>query len=125
MHDKEVDKYRKQIIDLGQEAYKLFSCDTVLERDETCQKVLKIAMAFENLYSPVLYPCSENVSDLLAELNDFEARGNAFLDALDESNLNIDFKAHSYYMHYFLLHAEDECWFVLNEIGKHLSELYL
>ena len=55
VHDKEVDKYRKQIIELGQEAYKLYSSDTVLERDETCQKVLKIAMAFENLYSPVLY----------------------------------------------------------------------
>ena len=67
-YDKEVEKYRKEIIDLGQDAYKLYSptCTQVLEQDGTCIKVMKIATAFCDLYWPVLYPSRD--SDLNIDL---------------------------------------------------------
>ena len=124
-YDKEVDKYRKQIIDLGQDAYKLYLPTQVIEQDDTCKKVMKIATAFRDLYWPVLYPSSEKKEELLADLVGFRDRAKKFLKEIEESDLNIDFKDHSYYLHWLVSeeHAERECRFTLERIGVHISKL--
>ena len=122
-YDNEVHTHQKNIIALGQEAYKLYSTDTVLERDDTCAKIMNIYILFQNLYRPVLYPCSDKKEELLADLDGMETNGKLFLEALNKSNLNLDFKAHSYYMHWLLYEAERDCRFVINTLGVHISKL--
>ena len=124
-YDKEVEKYRKQIIDLGQDAYKLYSPTQVLEQDDTCIKVMKIATAFRDLYWPVLYPSSDKKEELLADLVGFGDRAKKFLKEIEDSDLNIDFKDHSYYLHWLVSeeHAERECGFALEWVGVHISKL--
>ena len=93
-YDKEVEKYRKQIIDLGQDAYKLYSATQELEQDDTCIKVMKIATAFRDLYWPVLYTSSNKKEELLADLVGFGDRVKKILKEIEDSDLNIDFKDH-------------------------------
>ena len=122
-YDSEISAFREEIIGLGQEALKLYSCEPGFQMNDISQKVIRIAACFIDLISPILYPVSDNVDTLLEDLVDYEERASKFLGEIKSSNLNIDFKEHSYYMHSLILHAVKECRFVLEVCKCHISNL--
>jgi len=127
-YNDEVEQYSQKIIDLGQEAIKLYYRGAEeIEKDDICSQVIRIASAFREVYSPVLYTCSDKVEELLADLDGYKERVSSFLNEMKNSTLNINFKEHSYYMHYFLApgpgHAEEECRFVIKNTGQQISKL--
>ena len=68
---------------------------------------------------------SDKKEELLADLVGFGDRAKKFLKEIEDSDLNIDFKDHSYYLHWLVSeeHAERECRFALERVGVHISKL--
>jgi hypothetical protein len=122
----EVDKFRNEIVTLGQDAVKLYaSTDNGIEVDPVMQKILAVFNAFKSLYTPVVKGCSLEIEELEDDILGHEHRVLIFLQAVHSSNLNVNLGFHSDYMHSLIApgHLHSQCLHSIREYKMHTSRL--
>ena len=123
-HSEEVDKFRDEIVVLGQDAVKLYTgSDLDIQVDPIMIKIMEVFEAFKALYLPVLVASSEDPDDLLYDIGGHSERTLTFLQAVRKSNLNSNLGQHSDYMHALIApqHFEFQCRHLITEHGTHIT----
>ena len=73
------------------------------------------------LAKPIVKPCSENVDELKADMENHNERAQSFIDSLRSDAITIKFGDHSDYVHWMICHAKEQCLATLDRFGLHLS----
>lgn len=115
-------RIRHDIQDCGDEILALLSDDDVCEQDLQTKHTLHIFSALKNIVLPIIRPCSENSTELLADLDGHDSRVHQFEKLLTRPEVTVNFGDKSDYMHWMKFHAKEECSYVLKRWGIHISK---
>ena len=124
-YEVDISAVRDDIIKASYDAVLLYSGNSDIQLDPVAAAIETVFVKLKALMLPIVFALFDDVPEMIAALKDHGKRAQEFKEALENSNLNIDFGEHSEYMHLLttLNHAEQDCRWLLETYGAHLSEV--
>jgi hypothetical protein len=112
------------IIKASYDAVLHYTGNSDIQLDPVAATIETVFVKLKALMLPIVFALFDDVPEMITALKDHGKRAQEFKEALENLNLNIDFGEHSEYMHLLttLNHAEQDCCWLLETYGAHLSE---
>lgn len=119
--------YRTEAINIGTDIIRLYhnKDGTPLKLHPRAQKAMEVFKAWKACILPIVRPCSTNVAEMKADIAALPMHISnlaAELKSPDCPEMKFDHMgAHSFYVHWMLVHAKEDCERTLDKWGMHLS----